>query len=148
MLLLLIIIYYFILLYAKLYLKSHRNTIYFEIIFNIFFISMALFIVSRNFITTFVAWEFLSITSFLLISFYTFRIEASKSSIKAILMNKIGDIALLIALIYTNSLFLTSNNILINSLAYFLYNDIHLSVIRILIILCAMTKCAQHIFSS
>ncbi len=148
MIFLLTVIYYFILLYAKLYLKSHRNSLYFEVLFNLFFLSMVIFIASSNFITTFVAWEFLRIMSFLLISFYTLRVEASKSAVKAILMNKVGNIALIFAILYTTNLYQTGDNLLTNELSYFLINNLHLSVIRFLLIICAMTKCAQHIFSS
>jgi NADH:ubiquinone oxidoreductase subunit 5 (subunit L)/multisubunit Na+/H+ antiporter MnhA subunit len=101
----LIFIYYFIAIYSKIYMKYHRTSNYFEIIFNIFFMSMAVFMVARNLMTTFIAWEFLRITSFLLISFYTLRIEASKSSIKALLMNKVGNITLIFALIYVTHIF-------------------------------------------
>lgn len=142
----LVFIYYFVTIYSKTYLKYHRTSNYFEIMFNIFFISMAVFIIARNLATTFLAWEFLRITSFLLISFYTLRIEASKSSIKALLMNKIGNITLIFALIYVTSIFYTNDNSLINSLLYFLYNDTQLTIISALLIICAMTKCAQHIF--
>lgn len=92
-------------IYSKIYLKHHRTANYFENVFNIFFISMAIFMAASNLVTTFIAWEFLRITSFLLISFYTLRIEASKSSVKALLMNKVGNITLLFALIYVTNIF-------------------------------------------
>lgn len=144
---LLLIIFYFISLYSKMYLKSHYNSNYFEIMFNIFFISMALLMSASNLITTIIAWELLSIISFLLISFYTLRIEASKSAFKALLMNKLGNITLLLATIHVYNLFATTNNKIINSIVYLLICDKLLAFIRISLIICAMTKCTQHIFS-
>ena len=43
--------------------------------------------------------EFLGITSFLLINYWDTRIEANKSGLKALFLNKLGDISLLLSII-------------------------------------------------
>jgi len=49
----------------------------------------------------FVGWEGVGICSYLLINFWFTRIQANKSALKAIFVNKIGDIALLFAISLT-----------------------------------------------
>ncbi len=57
--------------------------------------AMALFSIAGNFISLFVAWEFLSITSYLLIGFWYRKKSASRAARKALTIVFIGDIALL-----------------------------------------------------
>ena len=57
---------------------------------------MIVLVMSENLITFFLGWEGVGLVSYLLISFWNTRIQANKSSIKAILINKIGDIGLII----------------------------------------------------
>lgn len=144
----LVILYYFIYIYAKSYMVSHYNAKSFYIIFNLFAISMAILMSSSNLITAFIAWEFLSVTSFLLIAFYTLRIKASKSAFKALILNKFEDVALLLAFLNIYCVFYTTNNTIINTISFYINQDSDkLTFIRYMFILCAMTKCAQHIFS-
>lgn len=108
---------------------------------------MLLLLCSRNLITTLIAWEFLGITSFLLITYYTLRIEANKSSLKAVLLNKFGDFNLIFVIVYIHNLILTTNNIIINNLIYNFYIFHNIYIIGLLIIFSAITKSAQILFS-
>ena len=93
----LILIFFILVIYSKCYLKQNSlNYPYFEFTYNTFFCSMLLLICSNNLITTLIAWEFLSITSFLLITYYTLRIKINKSALKALLLNKFEDFNLLV----------------------------------------------------
>ena len=66
----------------------------------LFTLSMLLcIIISSNWILFFIGWEFLGITSFLLINYWDTRIEANKSGLKALFLNKLGDISLLLSII-------------------------------------------------
>ncbi|MEM3201349.1 MAG: NADH-quinone oxidoreductase subunit L [Candidatus Micrarchaeaceae archaeon] len=60
-----------------------------------FYVAMLVFAISGNFITLFIAWEFLSLTSYLLIGFWHGREKATVSAREAITIVLIGDIALL-----------------------------------------------------
>jgi len=98
-------------------------------------------------ITTLISWEFLGMTSFLLITYYTLRIEANKSSLKALLLNKFGDFSIIFAIIYIHNILLTTDNLIINNILFNYYNSINLNLIGILLIIGALTKSAQIIFS-
>ena len=52
---------------------------------------------SNNLIVVFFGWEVVGLCSYLLISFWKEKQESVKSSFKALLYNKLGDIILLLA---------------------------------------------------
>ena len=56
---------------------------------------------SNNLIVLFFGWEVVGLCSYLLISFWKEKQESVKSSFKALLYNKVGDIILLLALSIT-----------------------------------------------
>ena len=53
---------------------------------------------SNNLIVLFFGWEGVGLCSYLLISFWKERQQSVKSSFKALLYNKVGDIILLLAI--------------------------------------------------
>ena len=53
---------------------------------------------TNNLILVFFGWELVGLCSYLLISFWKERQESVKSSFKALLYNKVGDIILLLAI--------------------------------------------------
>ena len=53
---------------------------------------------SNNLIVVFFGWEVVGLCSYLLISFWKERQESIKSSFKALVYNKLGDIILLLAI--------------------------------------------------
>ena len=55
---------------------------------------MLILVTADNFIVMFFGWEGIGLASFLLISFWHTRIQASKSAIKAMLVNRVGDVGL------------------------------------------------------
>ena len=57
---------------------------------------MIILVCRNNFILLLIGWEGVGICSYLLINFWYTRTQANKSGIKAIIINRIGDIALLI----------------------------------------------------
>ncbi len=81
------------------YLKtpSEQGRYYFEIC--IFAASMMLFSISANFISLFIAWEMLGITSYLLIGFWQHKPKAQLAARKAITTIIIGDVSMLIGML-------------------------------------------------
>jgi NADH:ubiquinone oxidoreductase subunit 5 (subunit L)/multisubunit Na+/H+ antiporter MnhA subunit len=63
------------------------------------FTGFMLFLVSADhLIVMFFGWEGIGLASFLLISFWHTRIQASKSAIKAMLVNRVGDLGLMLGI--------------------------------------------------
>jgi len=59
---------------------------------------MLVLVTADNFVVMFFGWEGIGLASFLLISFWHNRIQASKSAIKAMLVNRVGDVGLALAI--------------------------------------------------
>jgi NADH-quinone oxidoreductase subunit L len=55
------------------------------------------FVMANNLILVFFGWEVVGLSSYLLISFWKERQQSVKSSFKALVYNKVGDIILLLA---------------------------------------------------
>ena len=64
---------------------------------SIFTFFMLILVCSDNFIVFFLGWEGIGLSSFLLISFWTTRIQAVKAALKAMIINRFGDFFFLIA---------------------------------------------------
>jgi NADH-quinone oxidoreductase subunit L len=60
---------------------------------------MSMLVLSSNFFVFYVAWEGVGISSFLLIGFWHTRAYASKAAVKALFVNKFGDIFLFLAIV-------------------------------------------------
>jgi NADH:ubiquinone oxidoreductase subunit 5 (subunit L)/multisubunit Na+/H+ antiporter MnhA subunit len=60
--------------------------------------AMLILITSNNYVFLFMGWEGVGIFSFLLIGFWNTRTLALKASLKAVIVNKIGDVAMLISI--------------------------------------------------
>ena len=67
---------------------------------------------SNNLIVLFFGWEVVGLCSYLLISFWKERQQSVKSSFKALLYNKLGDIILLLAVSITFELTKTADLVL------------------------------------
>lgn len=61
---------------------------------SLFTFFMLMLITGDNFIQMFLGWEGVGLASYLLINFWFTRLQANKSAIKAMLMNRIGDFGL------------------------------------------------------
>merc|ERR1712054_607159 len=55
---------------------------------------MLMLITGDNFFVLFLGWEGVGLASYLLINFWYTRLQANKSAIKAMLMNRVGDFGL------------------------------------------------------
>jgi NADH-quinone oxidoreductase subunit L len=89
---------FLVLVFSKYYL--HRDGGY-KRFFNtvlLFFFAFNITVFAGNFETLFIGWEFLGITSFLLIAFYRDRYLPVKNALKTISLYRLGDICLVLAL--------------------------------------------------
>lgn len=81
--------------------RIHRYWLY----LSFFCFSMTGLVLSSNLLMTYIFWEFVGITSFLLIGFWYKKSAAAKASKKAFLINRIGDVGLLVGLASLYSVF-------------------------------------------
>lgn len=93
---LIILIYTIVSTYSIWYMNEDSGLIRFMGYLNIFSLNMLILVLSYNLIILIIGWEWVGLTSYLLINYWYTRIQANKASIKAILYNKVGDIGLII----------------------------------------------------
>ena len=87
-----------VLFYALDYMRHDPNRNRFYITLSAFAIFMTILVVSENYVMMFIGWEFVGVVSYLLISFWSTRIQAMKSALSAILINRMGDTLFVIAI--------------------------------------------------
>ena len=65
---------------------------------SLFTFFMIILVTADNFVQMFVGWEGVGLCSYLLINFWFNRIQANKAAIKAMLVNRVGDIGIIFAM--------------------------------------------------
>jgi len=83
---------------------------------------MLVLVTADNFLQMFVGWEGVGLASYLLISFWFTRLAANKSAIKAMVVNRIGDIGVVLALLIIFDSFKSLNYAEVFSLVPYFYN--------------------------
>src|SRR6218665_1550525 len=79
--------------------KSEHFGRYFAYL-NLFIFSMLLLVMGANYVVMFIGWEGVGLCSYLLIGFWFKKTEYNKAANKAFIMNRIGDLAFLIAIFW------------------------------------------------
>jgi proton-translocating NADH-quinone oxidoreductase chain L len=85
-------------LYSFSYMKQDPHFIRFVSFLSLFTFFMFVLVTANNFFQLFLGWEGVGLCSYLLINFWFTRLQANKAAIKALLMNRIGDIGFLIGM--------------------------------------------------
>ena len=85
-------------LYSTEYMEHDPHLPRFMSYLSLFTFFMLILITANNFLQMFVGWEGVGLSSYLLINFWFTRIQANKAAIKAMLINRIGDFAILLAI--------------------------------------------------
>jgi NADH-quinone oxidoreductase subunit L len=83
-------------LYSSSYMETDPSFPRFMSYLSLFTFLMFILVTSDNFIQLFFGWEGIGLCSYLLISFWNTRIQANKSALKALIMNRLGDLGFLI----------------------------------------------------
>ena len=144
---------FLIAIFSKFYL--HRDSGYKRFFSTIllFFFGYNVTVFAGNFETLFIGWEFLGITSFLLIAFYRDRYLPVKNALKTISLYRLGDICIILAL-------WTSHHVWHENITFVKLNDVDLVASNIsnhynqvifllcMIVVAASIKSAQFPFSS
>jgi len=82
-------------LYSLEYMENDPHLNRFMSYLSLFTFFMLILVTADNFLQMFVGWEGVGLSSYLLINFWFSRIQANKAAIKAMLVNRIGDFAIL-----------------------------------------------------
>lgn len=85
-------------LYSTEYMAHDPHLPRFMSYLSLFTFFMLILVTANNLLQMFVGWEGVGLCSYLLINFWFTRIQANKAAIKAMIMNKIGDFALALAI--------------------------------------------------
>lgn len=102
-------------LYSNGYMDHDVDYARFFTYMNFFVFSMLLLVLAGNLLLLFVGWEGVGLASYLLIGFWYHRPSAAKAATKAFVVNRVGDLGLLLGIILTYYLFGTSNIAAINA---------------------------------
>lgn len=99
MLILISTVSFFVHLYSVAYMSEDPHLPRFMSYLSLFTFFMITLVTSSNLLQLFIGWEGVGLCSYLLIGFWFTRIQANKAAIKAMIINKIGDIGLLLGII-------------------------------------------------
>lgn len=135
-----------VIIYSYWYLEkdAHLNRFVGKLL--IFAVAMYILVSAKNYLVSFLGWEGVGIVSFLLINFWATAIQNSKSALKAIIFNKIGDVFYLLAMMILsirNNTYDYHNINYLNIEANKYLEEYTISIISICIIIAAMAKSAQ-----
>lgn len=79
------------------YMATDKNVHRFFQLLSLFSFCMLLLVVSEDLVQLLFGWEAVGLCSYALINFWYTRIQANKAALKAVLVNRIGDFALMLA---------------------------------------------------
>lgn len=91
------------------YMEHDEDFARFFACMNFFIFAMLLLVLAANLLLLFVGWEGVGLASYLLIGYYYSRPSAAQAATKAFVVNRIGDLGLLIGLLLTFYMFGTSD---------------------------------------
>lgn len=94
-------------LYSISYMHDDENTHKFFAYLNLFIFFMITLVIGSNLLVLFIGWEGVGLCSYLLIGFWHKNQEYNDAAKKAFIMNRIGDLGLLIGIFIIGSLFST-----------------------------------------
>ncbi|MFA7658200.1 MAG: NADH-quinone oxidoreductase subunit L [Candidatus Gastranaerophilaceae bacterium] len=142
-------------LYSSNYMKKDKSFPRFFGYLNLFNFSMLGLVLSSNLFQTYVFWELVGVSSYLLIGFWYKRPSASDAAKKAFIMNRIGDFGLLAGTIAISYFMYQYSNVTslatvpfinINDVGTYLYsytNDAIFAIICVLLLFGSFAKSAQ-----
>ena len=138
--------------YSISYMKDEASYNRFFVYTNFFTFSMLLIVLSNNFFQLFIGWELVGLSSYLLIGFWIKKDSAVKANYKAFLVNRVGDVGLILGLCLIlisynttdyNEVFSLKGLINNSETNIFGFSFNTLSVICLLLFIGAMAKSAQ-----
>lgn len=123
MLIIVTLISFLVHLYSINYMENDPYIIRFMSYLSLFTLFMLFLVTSDNFIQMFLGWEGVGLASYLLINFWFTRNQANKSAMKALIVNRVGDLGLVIGLSIIYSVFKSLNYYVVFPLSPLFYLD-------------------------
>lgn len=90
---------FFVHLYSTEYMSHDPHLARFMSYLSLFTFFMLILVTGDNFIQMFLGWEGIGLASYLLINFWFTRIQANKAAVKAMILNRVGDFFLVLAIL-------------------------------------------------
>jgi NADH-ubiquinone oxidoreductase chain 5 len=155
MLVVVLTVSFFVHFFSYYYMYNDPYSNKFMSFLSLFTFFMIILVVSSNFLILFLGWEGVGLCSFLLISFWSSRLQANKSAMKAMLINRVGDFFILTGIMLVFFLFksldflvvFSSVNVyLLKTVKLFSFKLKLLDLICFFLFLGAITKSAQIFF--
>lgn len=137
------ILSFVIVVYAAGNMKHEKGQARFYSLVLVFIGAMLGLVMAGNLIQLYLFWEIVGICSALLIAFWTDKESARKAGLKAFLVTRFGDIALLLAVIMLFTTLGTTNISQVNHFATLSTTNVNWILIGVLILIGAMGKSAQ-----
>lgn len=113
---------FFVHVYSVSYMEHDPHLQRFLSYLSLFTFFMLILVTASNFLQMFVGWEGVGLASYLLISFWFTRLAANKSAIKAMVVNRIGDIGVVLAVLVIYDVFRSLDYSVIFSLVPYFSN--------------------------
>lgn len=139
-------------MYSTGYMESDPHLPRFMSYLSLFTFFMLILVTADNILQLFIGWEGVGLCSYLLINFWYTRIQANKSAIKAMVVNRIGDVGITLAMFVLYDTFKTLTFDSIFSVAHLMeastitvlsFEINRLTLIGLLILVGAAGKSAQ-----
>ncbi len=143
MLILVLTVSFLVHLFSSSYMENDPHLSRFMSYLSLFTFFMIILITSDNIVQLFIGWEGVGLCSYLLINFWYTRIQANKSAVKAMILNKIGDIGILLGIILIWILFGTFDYFSIFSVLTINLDIIYLNWIGFFLLIGVIGKSAQ-----
>jgi len=129
------------------YMKGDPHVPRFMSYLSLFTFFMLVLVTGDNLLQMFIGWEGVGVCSYLLINFWFTRQEANKAAIKAMVVNRVGDLGVVLAMFLIFSCFSALDFPTISSLCYYLKEvgefDFVANLIGILMLIGVAGKSAQ-----
>ena len=131
-----------VLFYRRIYISGDKNFYRFIILVYLFVISIIFLIISPNIIRILIGWDGLGLVSYCLVIYYQ-NVKSANAGMLTVLSNRIGDVAILLRISWLLN-FGSWNFYYVQ----YIYREVELSFVLILVVLAAITKRAQIPFSA
>ncbi len=132
-------------IYSMGYMDHEEDFVRYFAFLNFFVFSMLLLVLAGHLFVLFMGWEGVGVASYFLIGFWYTRPAAAKAATKAFVINRIGDLSLLLGILFTFYLFGTGDIVEITGRATkeFLVGAPVIAFLTLLYVIGAIGKSAQ-----